>query len=190
MLELRVEQQRDRPAFDAAFQQRLNEAVAGARLRNQEAFVTLQELAEINPAFPGIQGILTQARIDMGLIRPPPNPADLARSLELTRTAEAHYNSRDTTRYGVALAQLDEAIRLNPNNAQAQLLLDQVSMATGAGTMAMPRGVQDQFDLALRLFTQGNFLQANAIVQQLLQSQENQRFALILDLRRRIDAVL
>lgn len=193
LLELRIEQQTDQNAFTAAFRQRLNEAVAGTRpnVRNLESYAELQDLAEINPGYPGLKAILTQAEIDMGFRPPPPDPRDLARSTELTQNAQTNYNSRDMTRYTLALAQLQEAIRLNPNNTQAQRLLDQVSIAmTGTGTIVLPRDVQDQYDVAVRMYNQGNYLQADVIVQRLLQNPANQRYTLILELKRRIDAVL
>ena len=190
MLELRIEQQTDMAAFNAHFQQRLNQAVGGARARSIESFADLQDLAAINPQFPGIQAILTQAEIDMGFRPPPPNPADIARSADLTRTAEAHVDSRDPLRFGVAEAQLEEAIRLNPNNTLAQSLMDQLHMIAGTGTFVLPSHAQTQYNIALQEFLRGNYLTANAIVQQLLQDPASQRSTLILDLRRRIDALL
>jgi len=191
MLELRIEQQTDMPAFNAAFQHRLNQAVEGTRGRDIEAFATLQDLAEINPQFPGIQNILLQAEIAMGFRPPPPNPADLARSAELAGTAAAHINSRDPIRMGVAEAQLEEALSLNPDNLQAQALLDELSvLLTGTGTFVLSSHAQIQYNAALQEFLRGNHLTANAIVQQLLQDPESQRSTLVQDLRRRINAFL
>ena len=193
MLELMIEQQIDIGGFNATFQRRLNEAIAGTRpaVRSMQSFAELQDLAEINPRYPGIAAILNQAEIDMGLRPPPPNPADLARSAELTRSAEVNINSRDLTRYALARTQLEEAIRRNPNNTQAQRLLDQVLIAMpGEGTIVIPQAVQDQYDVAFRMHTQGNYLQADAILQRLLQNPANQRYTIILELKRRNDTYL
>ena len=191
MLELRIEQQTNLPIFNASFQQRMNQAIAGTKTRNLQSYADLQDLAEINPQYPNLRTILNQAEIDMGYRPPPPNQADLARSTELTRSAEAIVNSRDTTRYPLARTQLENAIRLNPNNTQAQRLLDIVLIqTTGTGTIAIPRDVQDQYDVAYRFYTQGNYLQADAILQRLLQNPANQRYNIILELKRRNDAFL
>ena len=193
MLELMIEQQTDTAVFNSVFQQRLNEAVAGTKpnVRSIQSFADLQDLAEINPRYPGLQAILVQAEIDMGIRPPPPNPADLARSSELTRSAQAYINSMDTVRYGVAQTQLEEAIRLDPNNTRAQTLLDQVSvLMTGTGRIVLSSAAQDQYDVAIRMYNQGNYLRANAIVEQLLQNPQNQKSTLIIELKRRIDAVL
>ncbi|MDR1566820.1 MAG: hypothetical protein LBS48_06020 [Treponema sp.] len=191
MLELRIEQQTDSAAFNAAFRQRLNEAVAGTRQKSVESFAELQDLAEINPRYSGIGAILTQAEIDMGYRPPPPDPRDLSRSAELARQAQVIVGARDSTQYEVARTQLDEALRLNPNNTQAQTLLDRVQiLMTGTGTIVLSSRAQDLYTVAVQMYQQGNYLSANAIVQQLLQDPGNQKSTLILELKRRLDAVL
>ncbi|MCL2373954.1 MAG: hypothetical protein FWC65_01765, partial [Treponema sp.] len=190
ILELRIEQQIDITAFNANFQQRLNQAVAGARVGDPEAFVDLQDLAEINPQFPGIQGMLVQAEIAMGFRPPPPNPADLARSAELTRTAAPHVDSGDPVLLSVAETQLGEAIALDPNNTQAQILMDRLHILLGIGTPVLSSHDQAQYNIALQEFLRGNHLTANAIVQQLLLNPENQRSPIVMELQRRISSVL
>jgi hypothetical protein len=49
---------------------------------------------------------------------------DLACSNELIRSAQANIDSMDAARYEVGQTQMEEGIRLNPNNTQAQSLLD------------------------------------------------------------------
>jgi hypothetical protein len=193
MLELRIDQQTDASAFNDSFRQRLNEAVAGTKpsVRSVESFADLQDLAEINPRYPGIQALLSQAEIDMGYRPPPPDPRDLARSAELVRAAQIFVSARDSTQYEVARTQLEEAIRLNPNNVQAQALIDQVqTLMTGTGAIVLSSRAQDLYTQAVQLYQQGNYLSANAIVQQLLQDPENRKSTLILELQRRIQSVL
>jgi tetratricopeptide (TPR) repeat protein len=193
MIELRIEQQIDLPAFNASFRQRLNEAVAGTRpnVRSLQSFADLQDLAGINPQFSGIQAIIIQAEIDMGLRPPPLVPRDLARSNELTRSAQVNIGSMDATRYEVAQTQLEEAIRLNPNNTQAQSLLDQISLLiSGTGRFILPNAVQELYDAAVQLYNQGNYLRANAIMERLLLNADNRKSTLLMELKRRIDAIL
>ncbi|MCL2320215.1 MAG: hypothetical protein FWC45_09020, partial [Treponema sp.] len=191
ILELQIEQQTDPRAFPATFRQRLNEAVAGTKRKNVEAFAELQDLAAINPQYPGMKAIVTQAQIDMGYLPPLPNPADLARSAELTRAAQANINTRDQTRFSIAKAQLDEAIKLNPNNTQAQALLDQVQiLMTGSGTLVMDSNTLAQYNAAQQAFLTGNYVSANAIVLRLLQNPKNQKSIQIQDLKKRIDPFL
>ena len=191
LLELKIEQQTDPAVFNASFRQRINDAVAGTKLKNTESFAELQDLAAINPQYPGIQTLLAQAEIDMGLRPPPPDPKALAQSTELTQSAQANINTRDTTRYQVALTQLTEAIRLNPNNTQAQALIDDLQIRmTGSGSIVMDSYTQSQYEAAQQAYLRGNYVTANAIVVRLLQDPKNQKSIQIQELKRRIEAVL
>jgi tetratricopeptide (TPR) repeat protein len=193
LLELRVDQQTDQEAFTTAFRQRLTEAVAGTKpnVRSVESFAELQDLVEINPRYPGIQQMLSQAEIDMGYRPPPPDPRDLARSTQLTQMAMTIINARNSAQYEVALAQLNEALQLNPNNNQAMTGKDQVqTWMTGTGVIVLDSYSQDEYTRAVQEFQRGNTLNALAIVQQLLQNPNNQRSTLILELQRRIESVL
>ncbi|GHU64445.1 hypothetical protein FACS189447_01250 [Spirochaetia bacterium] len=193
LLELRIDQQTDLPAFNASFRQRLNEAVAGTKpgVRSPQSFADLQDLVEINREYPGIRQLMTQAEIDMGYRPPPPDPRDIARSNELTQLAMAIITARNSTQYEVALTQLNEAIQLNPNNTQAQRGKDQVqTWMTGTGTIVLDSHSQEEYTRAVQEFTRGNNLTALAIVHQLLQNPRNQNSTLILELQRRIESIL
>ncbi|MDR0719569.1 MAG: hypothetical protein LBF78_08040 [Treponema sp.] len=193
LLDLRIEQQMDLPAFNAAFQSRLNEAVAGTKpdRRSPESFADLQDLVEINPSYPRIRELLSQAEIDMGYRPPPPDPRDLAESTRLTREAQAILNLRDQEQYPFALTRLDRALELNPNNNDAMIAKDVVlTRMTGTGIIVLDYDSQREYDRAVQEYIQGNYLTANAIVQQLLQNPRNRNSTLILELQRRIQLVL
>ena len=191
LLELKIEQQMDPGVFNANFRQRINEAIAGTRVQNAEAYAELQDLAEINPQYPGINSILTQAKIDMKLIPPPPDPRALARSTELTRNAQIVINARDSIRYEAARQWLAEAVSLNPENTQAQMAADQINILMyGTGTIILPSYALEQYNNAVQEFLKGNFLTANAIVEQLLRNSEFRKSTQIQELKRRIDSVL
>jgi tetratricopeptide (TPR) repeat protein len=191
ILELRMDQVTDPQAFEASFAQRLGTAVNGTKRRSAEAFADLQNLAKINPRYPGIAGIITQAEIDMGYRPPPPNPADLARSAELTNDARRVIEGNLSGQYDAALIWLDQALRLDPNNAgatrQKDILLTRTS---GRGVIVLDRKTEDEYQTAVRELQQGNYLGAYARVERLLQDPRNQNSTLILDLRRRIQSQL
>jgi hypothetical protein len=193
LLDLRIEQQIDPPAFNAVFRSRLNEAVAGTKpdRRSPESFADLQDLVEINPAYPRIRELLGQAEIDMGYRPPPPAPRALAESARLTSEAQAILNLRDQAQYPLALTQLDHALELNPNNNDAMIAKDVVlTRMTGTGIIVLDYDSRREYDRAVQAYIQGNYLTANAIVQQLLQNPRNRNSTLILELQRRIQLVL
>jgi len=191
ILELRMDQFTDPAAFNASFAQRLNTAIAGTRQRSMESFADLQNLAAINPRYPNISAILTQAEIDMGIRPPPPNPADIARSRELTASASRILEGNISTQYEVALTQIDEAITLNPDNADAARIKDRL-----LNRMSVPGGIvltsedEEDYQRALREFSAGNNLVAYAVVERLLQNPRNRNISKLLELQRRIQSVL
>ncbi|MDR0998161.1 MAG: hypothetical protein LBL70_03760 [Treponema sp.] len=191
LLELRIDQVTDPAAFNASFQRRLNDAVAGTRRRSLESFADLQNLVELNPRYPGIQNALVQAEIDMGHRPAPPNPANLARSGELTSAARRIVESNARLQFEVALRQLNEALALNPNNTQAMSLKDRVQTEMGgSGNIVLSSTAEGEYQRAVRELQQGNTLVALAIVEQLLQDSRNRNSTRILELERRIQSVL
>jgi tetratricopeptide (TPR) repeat protein len=188
-----MEQVTDPPAFERTFRDRINEAIAGTKpnVRSLESFATLQELAIINPRYPNIDRIIRQAKIDMGMIPPDPDPRAIARSNELTRLARSIIDAQNSVQYQVALAQLDEAILLNSDNNNAVIAKDiLLTRMTGTGVIVLDSNSRDEYDEALLQLQQGNYINAMAIVQRLLQNPKNRNSTQILDLQRRIESLL
>ncbi|MCL2266504.1 MAG: hypothetical protein FWC17_01900 [Treponema sp.] len=191
LLDLRIDQFIDPVAFNTSFEQRLQAAVTGTRQRSIEAFADLQNLAEINPRYPNIRNIITQAEIDMGFRPPPPNPASLARSSELTTSARRILDTNQTAQYQVALMQLNEAITLNPDNAEAgrvrDLLLSRMSVP---GTIVLTSDDEEVYQRALRELNAGNYLVAFALAERLMQNQRNRNVQKVIELHQRIQTYL
>jgi len=191
ILELRIEQFLDPPAFNAAFEQRLATARAGTRARRMEAFADLLNLAEINPRYPNMRAIITQAEIDMQLRPPPPNPADIAQSRELTASAQRILDNNQTTQFNAAIQQLDQAIRLNPENQDAPRLRDQiVARSNVPSNTVLSREDEAEYQRALRETDARNHFVALAIVEQLLQNPRNRNVTKLIELQRRIRSMV
>jgi hypothetical protein len=190
MLELRMEQVIDPETFYASFRRRLDEAVEGAKRRSVEAFADLQNLAEIDPAYPGIAAVLRQAEIDMGYRRAPLDPEKIRRSDELTRAAQIILRDNNRGQFEAALRQLDEAIALNPGNTQAMTLKDQVQTRMGVGNAVLTSADERDYQQAVRELQQGNTLIAAAIVERLFRNPRNRDSTRILELQRRIQSIL
>jgi hypothetical protein len=191
LLELRMDQVTDPNAFNASFQRRFNEAVAGTRRGSVESFADLQNLAEINPQYPGIRNAVVQAEIDMGYRPPPPDPRALARSNELTAAARVIVEGNVRAQFPIALEQLNEALSLNPSNNQAMSLKDRVQTELGGGgSVVLSSTAEAEYQRAVRELQQGNTFVALAIVQQLLQDPQNRNSTRLLELQRRIESIL
>lgn len=190
ILELRMDQVTDPTAFNASFQRRFNEAIAGTRRGSVESFADLQNLAEINPQYPGIRNAVTQAEIDMGYRPPPPDPRALARSNELTSAARVIVDGNVRAQFPIALEQLNEALVLNPSNTLAITLKDRVQTELGGGSsVVLSSAAEAEYQRAVRELQQGNTFVALAIVQQLLQDPRNRNSTRLVELQRRIESV-
>ncbi|MDR2738863.1 MAG: hypothetical protein LBB68_03415 [Treponema sp.] len=190
LLDLRMDQITDPNAFNASFQRRLSEAVSGTKRGLVESFADLQNLAEINPTYPGIRDMVAQAEIDMGYRLPPPDERSLARSVELTAAARSIVDRNARSQFPIALEQLNQALVLNPTNSQAMSLKDRVQTELGGGSsLVLSSAVEREYQRAVQALQQGNTLVAMTIVRQLLQDPKN-RINRILDLQRRIESIL
>ena len=191
ILDLRIEQFLVPTALNASFEQRLRTAVAGTKQRSIEAFADLQNLAEINPKYPNIKTIINQAEIDMGYRPQPPNPANIARSRDLTASARRILENNTTAQYEVALAQLNEAITLNPGNTEAPQVRDRLlSRMSVPGSIVLSSEDEADYQRALRELNAKNNLVALSIVERLMQNPRNRNITKLVELQRRIQSVL
>ena len=191
ILDLRIEQFLDPAAFNASFEQRMRSAIAGTRQRSMESFADLQNLAEINPRYPNLRAIITQAEIDMQIRPPPPNPADVARSRELTASANRIYETGVSTQYQIALRQLNEAITLNPNNTEASRIRDRLlNSMFEPNAIVLTNEDEAEYQRALREHNAGNNLVAWALVERLMQNPRNRNITKVVELQQRIRSVL
>jgi tetratricopeptide (TPR) repeat protein len=191
ILDLRIEQFIDPAAFNTSFEQRLRTAITGTRQRSIESYADLQNLAEINPRYPNIRAILTQAEIDMGFRPPPPNPANIARSRELTVSASRILEGNVTSLFDAALSQIDEAITLNPNNTEATLVKDRLlNRMSVPGTIVLSSEDEEAYQRAMRELQAGNNLVARALVERLMENPRNRNITKLVELQRRIQSIL
>jgi hypothetical protein len=192
ILELRMEQVTDPPAFNALFERRFTAAVAGTKpnVRSLESFAELQNLAEINPRHPGLAAALVQAEIDMGYRLPPPDPRAIARSNELTILARQILEANERSQFEIGLQQVNEALKLNPDNRQAMIVKDQLQTRSGTATAVLDSRSEALYRQAVSEFQRGNLLIASGIVEQLLQNPKNRSSTSILELQRRIQTRL
>lgn len=191
ILRLRILRLRDSENFDEVFQRRFEEAVDRTDEDPQEALTAFQTLAVINPDYPGLQDRIVELEIELGIRPDPVTQAQIARANRLLNQAQQIAAGGGEAQRQAAISLLEEAVTLNPDNRQAQILLDRLRIQSGGqATVALSSAEEQQFRRAETLFIQDNVAQAYAIVQQLLQDEENQLYPPLLDLEERIAARL
>ena len=191
LLELRIDQLVDPTAFTANFRQRLANAQAKLGSQPQEGYAELQDLYTINPSYPGIKTIIEKAEIQLGLRLPPPDPKAIARANELISAAKRIIDANIRSQFPVALAQLNEALKLNPNNEQAISLKDRIQTDVGGqATDILSNAAEREYQRAVQELQNGNTIVALSIVQQLLQDPKNRNSTKLIELQTRIQSRL
>jgi hypothetical protein len=189
VLNLRILQIRDPEAFRARITDLYNEALRRRADSPQEAYATLKDIEQLLPNYPGLQTAISNIEIALGFRIPPPDPAKIAESRDLYLQARSIRDRNLRDLYPVALDQLNEAIRLNPDNRDAVALKDQILIATG-GERVDVLSSDDQRLLreAEAKYLASRYFEALAIIEQLLRKSNNQKNQEILDLEKRIRA--
>ncbi|HPC72275.1 MAG TPA: hypothetical protein PLB48_10750, partial [Treponema sp.] len=191
LLELRIDQLIDPAAFTANFKERLANAQAKLATQPQEGYAELQDLYTINPGYPGLKSIIEKAEIQLGLRLPPPDLKAIARSNELVAAAKRIIDANTRSQFPVALAQLNEALKLNPNNEQAISLKDRIQTDVGGqATVVLSSAAEREYQRAVQELQNGNTIVALAIVEQLLQDPKNKNSTKLVELQKRIQSRL
>ncbi|MDR3201238.1 MAG: hypothetical protein LBT68_07240 [Spirochaetales bacterium] len=156
----------------------------------REGYTEIQDLKEINPNYPGINSAINTAEILLGLKPQPPDPRAIAESRRLTQIASGIVSRNETGQFEIAMAQVNEALRLDPNNTDAMRIKSRLGDVGGGGmrTIVLPSAAEEQYRLAQQHFTSQNYFEALAIVQRLLQTQEGRNYPPLQDLLRRIES--
>lgn len=190
-LTLKIDQVIDPVAFNESFRQKITIIKANYKSEPQARYSELLDLYKLNPSYSGISALKDEVEIYLGIKIPPPDPKALARSTELTKAAKQIYDSNSRTMFQIAIDQLDEAIKLNPNNQDAVALKDRVQTAVGGQSLAVLSAEDEQrYQQAVLELQRGNKITASAIVEQLLQNSKTKNSSKIIDLKMRIDSQL
>ncbi|MBL8965371.1 MAG: hypothetical protein JNG85_00095 [Spirochaetaceae bacterium] len=191
VLALRIDQLVDPEAFRQGFGVKFTTARNRLEADPRAAYSELQDLAAIDKNYPGMKAALERAEILLGIRLPPPDPAKARRSAELAAAARRIVESGDTVRFPIALEQLNEAIQLDPNNETAVALKDRVlTFQGGTAQIVLSSYAEEQYRIAVEAFQGGNYLQALATIERLLQDPKNKRSQKLLDLYKKIQARL
>jgi len=189
VLTLRILQISDPDAFRRRITDLYNDALARRNDSPQEAYAIFKDIEQLQPRYPGLQTAIRNIEITLGFRIPPPDPAKITESRDLYIQARSIRDRNLRDLYPVALDQLNEAIRLNPDNRDAVALKDQILIATG-GERVDVLSSDDQRLLreAEAKYLAGRYFEALAIIEQLLRKPSNQRNQEILDLEKRVRA--
>lgn len=163
VLELQIDQLSDPDEFGRSFARLFNEARAkiDAKADLTTAYSDLQDLAAINPRYPGLRAQIERAEILLGFRQPPPDPRALAEARSLVLAAQRIVDSGQVAQFTFARAQVEKALGLDPNNAAASALKDRIATYIGGDTaIVLSSAAETLYNEAVSFFTAGDYLNA------------------------------
>ena len=186
VLSLRIIQVTDPEGFAATLRELFNEAVRVDD--SQESYARLKTIEELQPAYSGLAAAILELEYELQIRARPPDPGLLARSNELLGLAQAIADRGERAEFEGALAQLDAALLVNPNNQAAVALKDQLQAFSGGDVQSVLSSASvEQFRQAEQLFVARNLIAAFRIVQQLCADERNAGYRPLLDPKERIN---
>ncbi len=191
LLQLRIIELREGDNFMQVFERRLEDVLDERDTTDTITTLTeLEVLREINPDYPGLQDLIVELEIEAGLRPDPVTVAQEQESNQLLAQAQGIAGG-GLGQDRAAMQLLEQALNLNPNNREAQALLDQIRIRTGGqATVALSTTAEQRYRRAEALFIQGSVAQAYSIVQNLMQDEANAGYPPLQQLHRRITSRL
>ena len=189
LLSYRIEQLRDPNRFASRLREDFTAAMNNPDLADSERLNTLEVIRMVSPGYPGLDSALKALRIRLGLEEAPADPRKIADSNRLYLEAKAIYDRRQRDLYPAAVEKLNQAILLNPNNAAAKTLKDDIQIASGGQRQPYLTSADEQrFREAQGQYNLGNFLIALQIANELLKNKRNQGYGPLLELKSACEA--
>ncbi|MCR5290829.1 MAG: hypothetical protein K6E51_12625 [Treponema sp.] len=195
ILSLQIDQLIDKQNFDVLFAEKIKTAKINYKRPElqQESYTTLLDLYEIYPDYPDLKKLIYDVEIELGIRQKPVEKTSIEKADTLLAQAKKIVASAkgNPDELRKAIKTLDSAIALNPNLSAAMDLKDKIQLDIG-GTAAVVLTSADerQYQLAIQELQKNNIIGANSIVEQLLQTPANRRSSKILELQKKVKALL
>lgn len=193
LLTLRIDELMDPAQFNESFARRVQAARQSVKVpaTQQQGYSDLLDLAEIRPNYPGLSKLIYDVEIELGIRQKPVDQSAIRKSNALAQEAQKLYqNARGNEEIlRQALAKLDQAIAMNPNNDNAIMLKDRIQIAVGGkAAVVLSSADEASYNQAIQELRNNNVIGAYTIVERLLQTPANRRSSKILDLQKQVQA--
>lgn len=197
LLTLRIDQLLDKNSFDTMFASKVDAARVNYKSNDattkQQAYSDLVDLYEINPDYKGLKSLIYNVEIELGIRQKPVDNSSLVKAASLARQAKSIVNSagRNAEKLQQAKQLALQAMALNPNNDTAITVLDEIALKTGGqAAVVLSAADEELYQKAVQELQKNNIIGANTIVLQLLEKPVNKRSAKILELQKKVQALL
>ena len=178
------------------FRQNFGKRIAAARAnikdpkKRKEAYSELDDLYKTDPDYPGFKELMYDVKVELGIIRKPPDTSGLKKSAELTEQARRIFASagrEDKALMRNAMALADQAIALNAANGDAIILKDEISRRLdGNATVVISAHDLELYNRAVQYLRADDVIGAQNLVAELLKNPKNRYSSQILELEKGI----
>lgn len=195
VLTLKIAQISDPAEFDKLFALKVDTAKAQIKQKDtrQQAYADLLDLYEINPNYKGLKQLIYDVEIEIGIRQKPVNKSEQQKAANLTAQAKAMIDSAggDETKLRNALNLLNQANAINADSEATTALIDSVQTKVGGNATLVLSGEDEaKYQKAVQALQKNNVITAKALVEQLLKKNANKNSKKILDLQKRVNALL
>ena len=193
ILTLRINQLKDSKKFEREFSQKINAAklMCENPKTRKEGYANLLDYYEIQPGYKGLKELIYKVEIDIGIRQKKADNSGVKKANQLLSEAKKIYSSAkdDEEKLKQALAKVDESLSLVMDNEEAVKLKDEITTKIG-GTVITVLSTEDErlYQLAVQRLQSNNVIEANLILEKILQKKGNASLQKIKDLKNKIDA--
>ena len=193
ILTLRINQLKDSKKFEREFSQKINAAklMCENPKTRKEGYANLLDYYEIQPGYKGLKELIYKVEIDIGIRQKKADNSGVKKANQLLSEAKKIYSSAkdDEKKLKQALAKVDESLSLVMDNEEAVKLKDEITTRIG-GTVITVLSTEDErlYQLAVQRLQSNNVIEANLILEKILQKKGNASLQKIKDLKNKIDA--
>ena len=193
ILTLRINQLKDSKKFEREFSQKINAAklMCENPKTRKEGYANLLDYYEIQPDYKGLKELIYKVEIDIGIRQKKADNSGVKKANQLLSEAKKIYSSAkdDEEKLKQALAKVDESLSLVMDNEEAVKLKDEITTKIG-GTVITVLSTEDErlYQLAVQRLQSNNVIEANLILEKILQKKGNASLQKIKDLKNKIDA--
>ena len=193
ILTLRINQLKDSKKFEREFSQKINAAklMCENPKTRKEGYANLLDYYEIQPDYKGLKELIYKVEIDIGIRQKKADNSGVKKANQLLSEAKKIYSSAedDEKKLKQALAKVDESLSLVMDNGEAVKLKDEITTKIG-GTVITVLSTEDErlYQLAVQRLQSNNVIEANLILEKILQKKGNASLQKIKDLKNKIDA--
>ena len=148
LLRMNIEKIQNPQKYAAEFKQKIQDAVKKCdnAVTAAEGLGELKAYYEQDSSYPGLKQTIENMEIKLGRRQKKADESAVAKSNEKLRTAQRMFDSAgtDSKKLNDALAVINEALQLNPNNTRAEALKDKISTKIGGSTSVVLTAEEQQ----------------------------------------------